>query len=195
MTRHVQALRGAAPQLLMHTALARGPVQPPMGPRPAIWPAPQTMGAIQPPRGPNAANTTYVAIPGLAPSPASSAAEDGRCGQHPGSSTTQEENANAIPSPIVQALGGHAHQPLSMASLHAAVAAAQGTTMVQAQFRRPATTLGPTLPRDPPKSTTKGRSKTKRIQSALELHPKRKNKCSYCDFVNHNGASCPTRLV
>ena len=63
MTRLVQALRGVAPQLLMHTALARGPARPPMGPRPAIWPAPQTMGAIQPPRGPNAANTTYVAIP------------------------------------------------------------------------------------------------------------------------------------
>ena len=95
-----------------------------MGPRPAIWPAPQTMGAIQPPRGPNAANTTYVAGPGLAPLPASTATLDGWIGQHPESSTTQEENANAISSPTAQAPGGYAHQPLSMASLHAAVAAA-----------------------------------------------------------------------
>ena len=110
MTRPVQALRGAAPQLLMHTTLARGPARPPMGPRPAIWPAPQTMGAIQPPRGPNAANTTYVTSLGLAASSASSATVDGRYGQHPGSSTTQEENGNALSSPIVQAPGGHAHQ-------------------------------------------------------------------------------------
>ncbi|VAI79459.1 unnamed protein product [Triticum turgidum subsp. durum] len=195
MTRPVQALRGAAPQLLMDTTLARGPVRPPMGPRPATWPVPQPMGAIQPPRGPNAINTNYVTSPGLAPSPASSATVDGRYGQHPGSSTTQEESGNAISSPIMQAPGGHAHQPLSIASLHAAVAAAQGTVMVEPQFGRTTTTLGPAIPRDPPKSTTKGRAKSKRIQSALELHPKRKNKCSYCGSINHNGANFPTRLV
>ena len=53
----------------------------------------------------------------------------------------------------------------------------------------------PPIPRDPPKSTTKGRVKTKRIQSALELHPKKKNKCSYCSYVDHNLALCPARLV
>ncbi|XP_020175523.2 protein FAR1-RELATED SEQUENCE 5-like [Aegilops tauschii subsp. strangulata] len=51
------------------------------------------------------------------------------------------------------------------------------------------------VPRDPPKSTTKGRAKSKRIESALELHPKRKNKCSFCSSVDHNAANCPGRLV
>ena len=107
MTRPVQALRGAAPQLLMDTTLARGPARLPIGPRLVTWPAPQPMGTIQPPRGPNAINTNYVTSPGLAPSPASSATVDGRYGQHPGSSTTQEESGNAISSPIMQAPGGH----------------------------------------------------------------------------------------
>ena len=51
------------------------------------------------------------------------------------------------------------------------------------------------VPKDPPKSTTKGRAKSKRLQSALELHPKRKNKCSFCDSSEHNAANCPGRLV
>ena len=34
------------------------------------------------------------------------------------------------------------------------------------------------VPRDPPRSTTKGRAKSRRYKSALELHPKKKNKCS-----------------
>ena len=53
----------------------------------------------------------------------------------------------------------------------------------------------PTIPRDPPKSNTKGRAKSKRIESALELHPKRKNKCSFCGSFDHNAASCKERLV
>ena len=36
------------------------------------------------------------------------------------------------------------------------------------------------VPRDPPRSTTKGRAKSRRYKSALELHPKKKNKCSQC---------------
>ena len=51
------------------------------------------------------------------------------------------------------------------------------------------------VPKDPPKSTTKGRAKSKRLQSALELHPKRKNKCSFYDSSEHNAANCPGRLV
>ena len=53
----------------------------------------------------------------------------------------------------------------------------------------------PTIPRDPPKSNTKGRAKSKRIESALELHPKRKNKCSFSGSFDHNAASCEARLV
>ena len=51
------------------------------------------------------------------------------------------------------------------------------------------------VPKDPPKSTTKGCAKSKRLQSALELHPKRKNKCSFCNSSEHNAANCPGRLV
>ena len=50
-------------------------------------------------------------------------------------------------------------------------------------------------PRDPPKSTTKGRARSRRYHSALELHPKRKNRCSYCNSDKHNAASCPTKLA
>ena len=51
------------------------------------------------------------------------------------------------------------------------------------------------VPKDPNKSTTKGRAKSKRLQSALELHPKRKNKCSFCNSVIHNATNFPGRLV
>ena len=50
-------------------------------------------------------------------------------------------------------------------------------------------------PRDPPKSTTKGRARSRRYHSALELHPKRKNRCSYCNSDNHNATSCPAKLA
>jgi hypothetical protein len=53
----------------------------------------------------------------------------------------------------------------------------------------------PTKPRDPPKTTTKGRTKSKRTKSALELQPKRKTKCHACGSVDHNSASCPGRLL
>lgn len=50
-------------------------------------------------------------------------------------------------------------------------------------------------PRDPPRSTTKGRARSKRFHSALELHPKRKNRCSFCNSEQHNAANCPTKLL
>jgi hypothetical protein len=52
-----------------------------------------------------------------------------------------------------------------------------------------------TKPRDPPITTTKGRTKSKRTVSALELQPKRKTKCHACGSVDHNSASCPGRLL
>ena len=52
-----------------------------------------------------------------------------------------------------------------------------------------------TIPRDPPKSTTKGRTKSHRTESALELRPKRKIKCSLCGSSDHNSATCPTRVM
>ena len=163
MTRPVQIVRGDAPQLLRDATLGRGLAPTPMGPIPATWPTPQPMGAIQSLWGPNAANTMYVTSPGRAPSAGASATVDGGYGQRPSSSTTQEESGNTLSSPIVQAPGGHAHKPLSIASLHAAVAAVQGTTMVEPQFGIPTTTPGPTIPRDPPKPTTKRMAKSIRI--------------------------------
>jgi hypothetical protein len=41
----------------------------------------------------------------------------------------------------------------------------------------------PPKPRDPPKTTTKGRAKSKRTMSALELHPKRKVTCHSCGSI------------
>jgi hypothetical protein len=53
----------------------------------------------------------------------------------------------------------------------------------------------PTKPRDLPKTTTKGRTKSKHTKSTLELQPKRKTKCHGCGSVDHNSASCPGRLL
>jgi hypothetical protein len=53
----------------------------------------------------------------------------------------------------------------------------------------------PIKPRDPPKTTTKGRTKSKRTISALELKPKRKIKCHAYGSVDHNSASCLGRLL
>ena len=51
------------------------------------------------------------------------------------------------------------------------------------------------VPRDPPRSTTKGRAKSRRYKSALELHPKKKNKCSHCQSTEHTAGVCPLRLL
>ncbi|VAH87865.1 hypothetical protein VPH35_064647 [Triticum aestivum] len=51
------------------------------------------------------------------------------------------------------------------------------------------------VPRDPPRSTTKGRAKSRRYKSALELHPKKKNKCSQCQSTEHTAGVCPQRLL
>ena len=51
------------------------------------------------------------------------------------------------------------------------------------------------VPRDPPRSTTKGRAKSRRYKSALELHPKKKNKCSQCQSTEHTAGVCPLRLL
>ena len=51
------------------------------------------------------------------------------------------------------------------------------------------------VPRDPPRSTTKGRAKSQRYKSALELHPKKKNKCSQCQSTEHTASVCPLRLL
>nr|XP_045087195.1 protein kintoun-like [Aegilops tauschii subsp. strangulata] len=51
------------------------------------------------------------------------------------------------------------------------------------------------VPRDPPRSSTKGRAKSRRYKSALELHPKKKNKCSQCQSTEHTAGVCPLRLL
>ena len=51
------------------------------------------------------------------------------------------------------------------------------------------------VPRDPPRSTTKGRAKSRRYKSALKLHPKKKNKCSQCQSTEHTAGVCPLRLL
>jgi hypothetical protein len=53
----------------------------------------------------------------------------------------------------------------------------------------------PPKPRDPPKKMTKGRAKSKRTMSALELHPKRKVTCHSCGSTKHNSSGCPGRLL
>ena len=50
-------------------------------------------------------------------------------------------------------------------------------------------------PMDPPQSVTKGRSRSRRFQSALELHPKKNNKCSICESIDHNDATCLGKLM
>ncbi|XP_044440752.1 protein FAR1-RELATED SEQUENCE 5 isoform X1 [Triticum aestivum] len=53
----------------------------------------------------------------------------------------------------------------------------------------------PLAPMDPPHSVTKGRSRSKRFKSALELHPKKKNKCSICESIDHTAATCLGKLM
>ncbi|KAM0856302.1 hypothetical protein ACQ4PT_049219 [Festuca glaucescens] len=53
----------------------------------------------------------------------------------------------------------------------------------------------PTKPRDPAKTTTKGRTKVHRTVSALELHPKKKVQCQTCGSFEHNSATCKMRFL
>ncbi|KAK1661310.1 hypothetical protein QYE76_049469 [Lolium multiflorum] len=53
----------------------------------------------------------------------------------------------------------------------------------------------PTKPRDPSKTTTKGRTKEHRTVSALELHPKKKVQCHTCGSFEHNSATCKIRFL
>ena len=53
----------------------------------------------------------------------------------------------------------------------------------------------PLAPMDPPRSVMKGRSRSKRFKSALELHPKKKNKCSICESIDHTAATCLGKLM
>ncbi|XP_071683733.1 uncharacterized protein [Lolium perenne] len=53
----------------------------------------------------------------------------------------------------------------------------------------------PTKPRDPAKTTTKGRTKEHRTVSALELHPKKKVQCHTCGSFEHNSATCKQRFL
>lgn len=59
----------------------------------------------------------------------------------------------------------------------------------------PSAPADPTTPRDPPKSTTKGRTKAHRTMSALELHPNHKIQCSLCGSNAHNAATCLDKLL
>uniref|UniRef100_N1QT85 Uncharacterized protein n=1 Tax=Aegilops tauschii TaxID=37682 RepID=N1QT85_AEGTA len=61
------------------------------------------------------------------------------------------------------------------------------TTPLEAAF--PAQASDDFVPRDPPRSTTKGRAKSRRYKSALELHPKKKNKCTQCQSTEHTAAT------
>uniref|UniRef100_A0A453KVR1 Protein FAR1-RELATED SEQUENCE n=1 Tax=Aegilops tauschii subsp. strangulata TaxID=200361 RepID=A0A453KVR1_AEGTS len=67
------------------------------------------------------------------------------------------------------------------------------TTPLEAAF--PAQASDDFVPRDPPRSTTKGRAKSRRYKSALELHPKKKNKCTQCQSTEHTAGVCPLRLL
>ena len=51
------------------------------------------------------------------------------------------------------------------------------------------------VPRDPPRSTTKGRVKIRRYKMVLELHPKKKNKCSHSQYIEHTAGVCPLKLL
>ncbi|KAM0873216.1 hypothetical protein ACQ4PT_038249 [Festuca glaucescens] len=53
----------------------------------------------------------------------------------------------------------------------------------------------PTKPRDPAKTTTKGRTKVHRTVLALELHPKKKVQCQTCGSFEHNSATCKMRFL
>ena len=53
----------------------------------------------------------------------------------------------------------------------------------------------PMVARNPPKSIPKGRPQVHRTVSALELHPKKKTRCSLCKSEYHNSGICPTKLV
>ncbi|PNT67609.1 hypothetical protein BRADI_3g29467v3, partial [Brachypodium distachyon] len=49
--------------------------------------------------------------------------------------------------------------------------------------------------RNPDRSATKGRTRKRRFENALELRPKRRNKCALCGSKDHNQTTCPSKLV
>ena len=49
--------------------------------------------------------------------------------------------------------------------------------------------------RDPPRSTTKGRSKEKTHKHPLDIAPKKRRKCKFCNLTDHDGRNCPTRFA
>ncbi|KQK13529.2 hypothetical protein BRADI_1g10750v3, partial [Brachypodium distachyon] len=62
-------------------------------------------------------------------------------------------------------------------------------------------TTAPTQPvdasavRNPDRSATKGKTRKRRFENALELRPKRRNKCALCGSEDHNQATCLSKLV
>ena len=181
-----QKLRGAPRQLFRPGTLTIEPEPTTMrAPQTTYWPALPLRGDAPPSMVTTRADMSRLTNAGLAAFPTDSATIACASGLYITSTTVQQAHVAPVSSSLAQPPGGHARQPLNMESLRAAVAAAQGGS----------TTPDTRVPRDPPKSTTKGRTKSKRLQSALELHPKRKNKCSYCGSYNHNSALCPTRLA
>ncbi|XP_024312602.1 protein FAR1-RELATED SEQUENCE 5 [Brachypodium distachyon] len=55
--------------------------------------------------------------------------------------------------------------------------------------------VDPNRVRNQDRCLTKGRPRAKRYENALELHPKKKNKCALCSSDEHNSARCPRKLA
>ncbi|KQK19060.1 hypothetical protein BRADI_1g46212v3 [Brachypodium distachyon] len=70
----------------------------------------------------------------------------------------------------------------------AAASAASGAATASAS-------INPNCVRNPDRCPTKGRPRVKRYETALELHPKKKNKCALCSSDEHNSARCPRKLA
>ena len=178
-------LRGTAQTIRGHT-------------QPGWWPLQLPTGEAQLARGPPAQNRWPAVQPrvGAPPPPSGLQQMPAGIGEHSTSSTSQQKgqrnSGGAWLSSSAAPPGRHAQPPLQIEPLHGGAGMQPGASTMEQNLGYPTPTVAdPPIPRDPPKSTTKGRAKMKRIQriqSALELHPKRKNKCSYCGSVDHNSA-------
>ncbi|KAM0862552.1 hypothetical protein ACQ4PT_045200 [Festuca glaucescens] len=105
----------------------------------------------------------------------------------------------------VAKLASASDAPTAILNRHIRAAATEISQLNKSRKKRKTPSVGPStsapaepepvIPRDPAKSTTKGRTKTHRTVSALELHPKQTVKCSLCGSQFHNIATCPRRFL
>ncbi|XP_024314627.1 meiotically up-regulated protein C8C9.04-like [Brachypodium distachyon] len=146
--------------------------------------APATTHAATPPApatAPRPATTSGGAPATTAPTPATTAA-------------STVSGAATVPAPATATSGcapaTASHRPATTTTCPATAtaSAASGATTASAS-------IDPNRVRNPDRCLTKGRPRAKRYENALELHPKKKNKCAFCSSDEHNSARCPWKLA